>query len=159
MRTPQLPRLMSRAKETLHPSLKMRSLHFHTQTWQSWMTWSTGIFTLFSHGVDYLCKYLHSGIGILASLFHWISWNASFYWIRVVKRRMLRLEFCFYFNWVLIKTFKNVYSYPILKALQRGKDFGFLRSTIEIQGGFVLFSNIGLDGLFLYCRKGNWKFF
>lgn len=38
MRTPQLPRLMSRAKQMLHPSLKMRSLHFHTQTWQSWMT-------------------------------------------------------------------------------------------------------------------------
>lgn len=38
MRIPQQPLLMSRVKGMPHLNLKMRSLHFHTQIWQSWMT-------------------------------------------------------------------------------------------------------------------------
>lgn len=90
MRIPQLPRLMSRAKLMLHPSLKMRSLHFHTQTWQSWMTWSTGIFTLFKKSVDDLSKHLDSGIRIFISLLHFSK--CFFCWVKVVKRKKLEAE-------------------------------------------------------------------
>lgn len=99
MRTLQLPRLMSRAKEMLHLSLKMRSLRFHTQTWQSWMTWSTGTFTLsafFPVHVDYLWKHPDSESRICASSIHWIAWKTSC-WVRVWKKCSYQVLWAFFF--------------------------------------------------------------
>lgn len=125
MRTLQLPRLMSRAKEMLHLSLKMRSLHFHTQTWQSWMTWSTGTFTLnafFPVRVDYLWKYLDSRSRICASLIHQFSWNTS-YWVRVWKKCSYRALWVFW-KWSLYQGLeKGVFFFYL--SLKRNSDSSF----------------------------------
>lgn len=60
--------------------------------------------------------------------------------------------FFFFESGAFIGAFKNGYFFYL--SLKKNKDSSFLRSTVEMHG-FVLFLNIGLDGLFLCCRRGN----